>query len=229
VFSTRTTFVNDDLAELYGVTAPGATAISFVAVDLPEDGPRAGLLTSAAFLSMNAHETENSPTLRGKYVRERVLCQEVPPPPDDVNTDIPDAAGEANTLRERLEAHRDNPECAACHAFIDPPGFLFEHFDPLGAYRTEDNGYPIDASGELDGVPLADASELAALLGEDPRVGQCVVTQLFRHANGRLEDSGELPALVDIDDRFGDEGYRFGDLLVKLVTHDAFRTLGVAQ
>ncbi len=229
VFSTRTTFVNDDLAELYGVQAPGATAISFVAVDLPEDGPRAGMLTSAAFLAMNAHETENSPTLRGKYVRERVLCQAVPPPPDDVDTNVPDDMGEGKTLRERLEAHRDNPECAACHAFIDPPGFLFEHFDPIGAYRTEDNGYPIDASGELDGIELADAAGLAAVLGEDPRVGQCVVTQLFRHANGRLEQAGELPALVDINDEFGEQGYRFADLLVQLVTHEAFRTAGVAQ
>ena len=229
IFSTRTTFVNDDLAELYGVTAPGATAISFVAVELPEDGPRAGMLTSAAFLAMNAHETENSPTLRGKYIRERVLCQPVPPPPDDVDTTIPPDTGEGTTLRERLEAHRENPECAACHAFIDPPGFLFEHFDPIGVYRTEDNGYPIDASGELDGVVLDGAADLAALLGEDPRVGRCVAIQLFRHANGRLEQDGELTAIADIDDRFSARGYRFRELLIELVTHDAFRTVGLPQ
>lgn len=230
VYSTRTTFVNDDLAELYGVEAPGATAISFVPVDLPADGPRAGMLTFGAFLAMNAHETENSPTLRGKYVRERVLCQSVPPPPDDVDTNLPDDDGaEPRTLRERLDAHRTNPECASCHEFVDPPGFLFEYFDPIGQYRTLDNGYPIDASGELDGVELADATDLAALLGEDPRVGQCMVTQLFRHSNGRLETGGELPALVDVNEQFAEDGYRFRSLLLGMVTHDAFRTLGVAQ
>lgn len=229
VFSTRTTFVNDDLAALYGVTAPGATAISFVPVELPEDGPRAGLLTSGAFLAMNAHETENSPTLRGKYVRERVLCQSVPPPPDDVDTNLPEDQGEGGTLRERLEAHRDNPACAACHAFTDPPGFLFEHFDPIGVYRTEDNGYPIDASGELDGIELSDARDLAAVLGQDPRVGQCIATQLFRHANGRLEHSGEFSALMDLNDRFGARGYRFTELMLEMVTHEAFRTVGVQQ
>ena len=88
LFSTRETFVNDELATLYGVSAPEADAITFVPVTLPADGPRAGVLTTAAFLAMNAHPTETSPTLRGKYVRERVLCQTVQPPPDDVVTDL---------------------------------------------------------------------------------------------------------------------------------------------
>ena len=78
-------------------------------------------------------------------------------------------------------------------------------------------------------MELADATDLAALLGEDPRVGQCMVTQLFRHSNGRLEEGGELPALVDINDQFAEDGYRFRQLLLGMVTHEAFRTLGVAQ
>jgi len=229
LYSTRTTFVNDGLAALYGLEAPGATSVAFVPVELPEDGPRAGMLTFSAFLTMNAHETENSPTLRGKYVRERVLCQPVPPPPDDVDTSIPADTGEGKTLRERLEAHRENPECAACHAFIDPPGFLFENFDPVGSYRTLDNGYPIDASGDLDGEALADARGLADLLGQDSRVGQCIVTQLFRHSTGRLEEASELAALVDLDAQFEARGYRFRELLTMLVAHPSFRTVGVAQ
>ena len=141
LFRTRRTFVNAELATLYGVEAPGATAISFVPVELPDDGARAGLLTLGAFLAMNAHPTETSPTLRGKYVRERVLCELVPPPPPDVETDIePADPTMPRTLRERLEQHRTNPACAACHASIDPPGFLFEDFDSIGAVRTHDNG-----------------------------------------------------------------------------------------
>jgi hypothetical protein len=225
VFGTRTTFVNDELAALYGVDAHGASAIAYVPVELPENGPRAGLLTLGAFLAMNAHETETSPTLRGKYVRERVLCQVVPPPPDDVDTQIDPSDMEGKTLRERLEEHRENPSCAACHAFIDPPGFLFEHFDSIGAYRTEDNGWPIDASGDLDGIPLADARDLAEALKDDPRVGTCVVTQLLRHAHGRLEAQEERSIIDDLDARFEDEGYRFRALLLHVVSHDGFRFL----
>lgn len=230
IFGTRSTFVNEELAMLYGVEAPGASPIAFVPVELPADGPRAGLLTLGAFLTMNAHETEPSPTLRGKYVRERVLCQSVQPPPDDVDTNIPESeTGEHQTLRERLEAHADNPVCAGCHSFIDPPGFLFENFDSIGAYRTVDiEGYPVDAAGDLDGEPLANATELGPKLAADPRVGRCVVTQLFRHAQGRLETVDERDILTDLDDRFAADGYRFKRLLLDLVTHEGFRTLAPA-
>ena len=226
IYTTRNTFVTNHLAELYGVEAPGATPITFVPVELPADGPRAGLLTMSAFLTMNAHETDTSPTLRGKYVRDRVLCDEVPAPPDDVDLDIQPDGEEPKTLRERLELHQENPVCAGCHGFIDPPGFLFEHFDSVGAYREVDGqGLTIDASGDLDGTALADASDLGPLLAEDPRVGACVVKQLYRHAHGRLEQEGEAGALDEITAAFADEGYRFAELLPIFVTHDSFRYL----
>ncbi len=226
IYGTRNTFVNDELAMLYGIEAPGASPISFVPVELPEDGPRVGLLTLGAFLTMNAHETEPSPTLRGKYLRERVLCQEVQPPPDDVDTNIPESEGEAQTLRERLEQHAENTVCAGCHSFIDPPGFLFENFDSIGAFRTVDiGGHPIDSTGEFDGTPLDNATQLGPLLAQNDRVGQCVVTQLFRHAQGRLELEQEEDILTDLDERFAEDGYRFKRLLTTLVAHEGFRTL----
>jgi len=175
LFSTRRTFVNTALAKLYGVEAEGATAVAFVPVELPEDGHRAGFLTLGAFLTMNAHEATTSPTLRGKYLRERVFCDEVPPPPPDIDTDIDPSPTEPKTLRERLEQHRSNPACAGCHVLMDPPGFLFESFDAVGAHRTEDSGYPVDSSGELDGFPLANARELADLLATHERVSRCMV------------------------------------------------------
>jgi len=226
IYGARTTFVNEELALLYGVDAPGASPIAFVPAELPEDGPRVGLLTLGAFLTMNAHETETSPTLRGKYVRERVLCQTVQPPPDDIDTDLGEDEADAETLRERLEAHRENPTCAGCHSFIDPPGFLFENFDSIGTYRVQDqNGFPIDASGDLDGQPLDNATQLGPLLADDPRVGRCVVTQLFRHAQGRLENDDEYEIIGDLDERFEHGGYRFKRLLLLLTTHEGFRTL----
>ncbi len=226
IFSTRNTFVNSELAALYGIQAEGATAVTFVPVELPEDGPRAGLLTLGAFLTMNAHETENSPTARGKYVRARVLCQDVPAPPPDIDLNLePQAGDEGKTLRERLEEHRSNPVCAGCHAFIDPPGYLFENFDPIGAWRTLDNGQPIDASGDLDGTPLTSARGLADILKDDERVGRCIVTQLYRHAIGRREVGSERPGLDAVSDRFDAAGNRFRDLMLTLVTSEVFRTV----
>ena len=230
IFSTRDTFVNTELAALYGVDAEGATAVTFVPVTLPADGPRAGLLTLGAFLTMNAHETENSPTARGKYVRARVLCQDVPAPPPDIDLNLdPQEGEEGMTLRERLEEHRSNPVCAGCHAFIDPPGFLFENFDPIGAWRTLDNGKPIDASGDLDGVPLTSARDLAEVLKDDARVGRCMVTQLYRHAIGRREVTSERAGLDAVNTRFDAAGNRFRDLMLTLVTSEVFRTVSAEE
>jgi hypothetical protein len=228
IFSTRKTFVNAELAALYGVDAPGADATTFVEVELDADGPRAGMLTLGAFLTMNAHETQTSPTARGKYVRERVLCQTVPPPPPDVVTDLdPPGEGEApKTVREQLEEHRTNPACASCHSFIDPPGFLFENFDSIGVYRDILPGnLPVDATGDLDGKPLQNARDLANELENDARVAECMVKQLFRHALGRLDTKGETPALEEIQARFADVEYDFRGLMVELVSHPSFRTL----
>jgi hypothetical protein len=224
--------VNSDLAALYGVDAPGATTTEFVQVELPADGPRAGILTSGAFLTMNAHESYTSPTARGKYVRERVLCLDVPAPPPGVDTSLdPVMMGEQpKTVRERMELHRTNPSCASCHTFMDPPGFLFEHFDSSGAYRELQEGVlPIDSSGDLDGKPLNDARGLATVLETDERVGRCMVKQLYRHALGRLETSGEALAVENLAARFVVTSFDFRSLLLELVTHDAFRFVGTKE
>ena len=226
LFSTRTTFVNSELAALYGIDAPDATADTFVRAELPADGPRAGLLTLGAFLAMNAHPAETAPTLRGKYLRERVLCELVPPPPQDFDIGIDDGSEEPRTIRERMEQHAGNPACAGCHTVIDPPGFLFEGFDEAGVFRTADHaGNPVDTSGDLDGVLLADARELATHLATDPRVPACMVRQLFRHANGRLELEGEADALAGLVSAFAASGHQFRSLLVSLVASESFRTL----
>lgn len=225
LFTAPRTFVNAELAALYGVDAPGASAVAFAPVDLPTDGPRAGVLTLGAFLAMNAHPTETSPTLRGKFVQERILCASVPPPPDNVNLDISDPSGTPRTLRERLEEHRRNPDCAVCHEITDPPGMLFEHFDSVGVWRSHEPGGPVDASGGLGDVPLANARELAHVLADDPRVSACLVKQLYRHASGRLDVRTEARALDDLDRAFAASGYRFRDLLLELATSEAFRTL----
>ncbi|MEQ9321727.1 MAG: DUF1585 domain-containing protein, partial [Polyangiaceae bacterium] len=103
---------------------------------------------------------------------------------------------------------------------------LFESFDSIGAFRTLDNGYPIDSSGDIDGEPLADARDLADLLSDHELVGRCMVTQLYRHAQGRLDAKQERAAIDQLEALFEQSGYRFGELLVALVTHDGFRYVG---
>ncbi len=223
IFSAEHTFVNDALAELYGLEAPGADAITFVRTPLPPDGPRQGILTLGAFLTMNAHEVDTSPTLRGKYVKERVLCALVPPPPADISLELTDDPGQPRTLREKLEEHRNNPACAGCHQLIDPPGMLFEHFDAIGAWRDLDRGYPIDASGDLEGQPMEDARALARALREDERVAPCLTQQLFRHAHGRLDVEADETSLEQITEAFAANDHRFTALLRALVTHESFR------
>ncbi len=224
LFSDRRGYVNSELADLYGIDAPGASEVAFVPVEFGPEVPRAGILTLGAFLTMNAHETETSPTLRGKYVRERVLCMGVPAPPDDIDLNLAPQEDDPPTLRERLEQHRVDPVCAGCHSFIDPPGFLFEHYDSLGRYRDEAEGFPINAAGALDGVELNHARDLAEILRYDERVANCVARQLYRHANGRVETLGERQTMIDLQEDFASTGYRFQGLIRVLALSEGFRT-----
>jgi hypothetical protein len=229
LFSTRTSFVNAQLAALYEVEAPGASAYAFVPVTFPEGSPRVGVLTLGAFLTINAHPTETSPTLRGKALRERLLCQTVPPPPDNVSLELPEGGAEPRTLRERLEQHRDNPDCAGCHNFIDPPGYLFERFDSVGRYREEVGGLPVDSTGELNGVAMEDATGLGEVLMEDERLAACMVKQLYRHASARLDKPGEQAALEELEAEFERSGYRFNALLRALALSEGFRTVAMPR
>jgi hypothetical protein len=225
IFSARRAYVNDALADHYGLDAPGATPITFVPVDLPPDSPRAGILGLGAFLTMNAHAIDTSPTLRGKYILERVLCAKIPPPPGNVSLDLTTGADPDATLRDRLEQHREDPACSGCHSMMDPPGFLFESFDATGAWRTEDRGRPIDSSGKLYNVDLADAGELGDLLATHEDVGPCIVKQLFRHAHGRLDSLDDERALTELAAGFAADGHRFRGLLRALALHESFRVL----
>jgi hypothetical protein len=229
IFSQRRAFVNDVLAEHYGLHVPGASPISFVPVDLDPDGERAGVLGLGAFLVMNAHATETSPTLRGKYVVERVLCSTVPPPPGDVELDLSEETGEPQTLRERLEQHREDPACNSCHVLMDPTGFLFEHFDASGAWRDTEDGHAIDASGALEGQPLSGAGALGDALATHPDVGPCMARQFYRHAHGRLDADEESVTIDQISAAFADGGHRFGALQRAVVLHPSFRFVAAPE
>jgi len=220
MFDTRSTFINDDLGRLYNLG--GTQGASMVRVELPAQGPRAGVLTTAGFLALNAHAAATSPTLRGRFVRQYLLCQEIPPPPPGVLTSIPESTG-PRTLRQRLSQHVTDSTCAGCHNLMDPIGFGLEHFDALGVYRTTDNGLPVDATGEVDGVSFRNARGLATALRNHPRVGPCVSRQLFRYATAHKETDAEAAGLRALATQFQTDGHRLRALVVALVASDGFR------
>ena len=128
--TTRRTFIDRRLAAIYGVPAPDVDAAAWT--ELPQAGGRRGVLGHTSFLMLNAHNSTTSATLRGKFVRERLLCQVMPPPPADVDTSIPEADETSPTLRDRVAVHLEDPACSGCHELMDPIGLGFENFDAIG-------------------------------------------------------------------------------------------------
>jgi hypothetical protein len=228
LFSGRTTFVNAELARVYNL--PGIEGDAFQRFTFPANSPRAGILTSPGFLALNSHATATSPTFRGKYVRQALLCQEIPPPPPGVTTTLPEPDPNAGpqTLRQRLETlHLANPTCAACHNRMDPVGFGFESFDAIGAYRTTDNGLPVDPTGDLDGQRFRSTRELAELVARHENLGPCLSRMAYRYASAHLETDGETQTIEDVSTAFATSGYRFKDLVVAIATSDGFRLAAV--
>src|SRR5262249_49752651 len=137
-------FVSGGLAKVYGVATPMGDPTSPQMITFPSDQGRAGILTQAGFLSVQAHPDQTSPVLRGKFIRSKLLCQSVPPPPDDVDISPPEI-DQGGTARERFSLHLSaGSSCNACHSLMDPIGFAFENFDAIGQYRQTDNGKPVD-------------------------------------------------------------------------------------
>jgi hypothetical protein len=222
VFTTRETFVDDGLAAVYGLPPPGQGTM--VATTLPDSGARAGVLGTGAFLSVRAKISETTPTLRGRFVREVLMCQKVPDPPPNVNPNIPPPApGVMITRRQQLEQHRTSPSCAACHSLMDTIGLTMENFDAIGRYRDMDRGLPIDASGTLDGVPVSGPRELGQRMRESAAVHGCMMRNLYRYALGANESSGGEAWIPELERQFDQSGQRFADFALALVTSDLFR------
>jgi hypothetical protein len=222
LFTRRDTFVNEELANLYGIK--GIKGFDFKATTLPDDGKRMGILGHASFLATHSNPRASSPTKRGVAIRQTFMCDDIPAPPPDVSAIIPENAPNQaqKTLRERLAAHRDNPKCRSCHEVIDPVGLALENFDGLGEYRNTDAGKSIDASGDLDGDRFNDAADLFKILAKRPQVNRCLVNNLFRYALGHIESDGETPALEHLSKMWDDQNHNLKSLFSMLVVHDSF-------
>ncbi len=227
LITTRTTFVDRRLAAIYDV--PAAVEDGYGQVTLPASGLRRGLLGHVSFLASRSHPVSSSATLRGVFIREALLCEQVPLPPSNLNTAIPEASAAAPTLKERLIAHMLEPNCNGCHSFTDPPGFGLENFDGIGRYRSHDNGALIDPSGAIDGVQFKDAVELADAVANNPNYRKCLVEKVWAFANNRRPGKGTHGTLERLEDRFGDAGMRLRALFVDVVMDPSFRRLAVAK
>ena len=222
IFSAPYTFVNGALAQYYGI--PGVTGTTFLKTPLDGLG-RGGLLTQGGLLSMLGKANQTSPIHRGKFVREQLLCTELPPPPNDAVIKPPELSTTLTT-RERFTQHSADRACSGCHQLMDPIGLGFESFDGAGRYRATENGQAIDDSGNVTASdvsgPFHGVLELQAKLAASEQVRACVATKWFRYGYGRGETDADACSLGAIKTRFAAGGYKVRDLLAALTETDAF-------
>ncbi|MBM3793666.1 MAG: DUF1592 domain-containing protein [Acidobacteria bacterium] len=237
-YTANYTFLNADLAALYKLPVP---AEEFSKVMFPDTVDRGGgVLGHGAFLALTAKPADTSITARGLFVREHILCQQVPQPPPGVNTNLPAAEAKALTNRDKLQLHLANPACASCHNLIDPIGHGLEKFDGIGVHRekakvdlpkynrreeTQTVEADIDNSGWVAGIPNSEfrsPKELGRILAATPQCQECVVKQYFRYAMGRHEMPSDRPVIERAATRFRDSGFQFLEMVIELVKATEF-------
>jgi hypothetical protein len=223
VLTGTSTTVAAGLAALYGVKSVSGAATASVTLD---NHQRAGLFTQAAFLAAQGAEAGSHPVRRGKVVAQRLLCQELPPQPANVPPVKPEAPN--LSTRDRFADHATNPCAAACHGLLDPPGFAFEHYDGIGAWRDMDGGKPVDASGKLqqtlDGpLSFTSAIDMMGQLAASTDVHACVTRQWLRFALGRHEQDEEEGSLAAGYDAFVKSSFDLRELVVALAQSNTFR------
>jgi uncharacterized protein DUF1592/uncharacterized protein DUF1588/uncharacterized protein DUF1595/uncharacterized protein DUF1585/uncharacterized protein DUF1587 len=230
IFTFDETYIDATLAALYNMPAP-ASGFAWTPYATATAGARRGILSHGAFLSVAGKFGDTSPTQRGKLIRERLLCESIPPPPPNVNVDQPPTSPTSTCKYDRYEAHRSNGSCSGCHSQMDPVGFGLENYDQVGVFRTHDNG---DASciiagdgllfglGE-DGAPIGfnGPGELAQVLVDSGRLEQCLVTQVYRFAVGHRETDADARYIAALSASFA-AGHHFDDLILDLVTAEQF-------
>jgi hypothetical protein len=227
-FTSTDAQVNGDLATIYGVPpSPTATATDWRDVTL-DPTQRAGFLTRANFLASRAHQLEGSPPLRSVFIRDRLLC--LPPlvPPADADLSEPKpTTGNAQTNRQLFEARIAPATCKGCHTVINPMGYGLESYDAVGAYRTTDNGLPVDATGTISGTgdvdgPFTGGVELSAKLAKSKKVAACVAQSWFQYAVGRAPVTADDCRVAKLNLALADAGGDVRELLIALVKSPEF-------
>jgi hypothetical protein len=219
-------FMNEELASFYGDDVLDSVAgPEFRQVQLDRER-RAGLLTSAGLMATHANANQSSPVFRGKFVREQLMCNTLPPPPNDLVIEPPEL-DPSKTTKEQFEEIGANPSCAGCHTLMNPIGFIFEHYDGVGQWRDQQNGIPIDAIGEVVQTDDIDgeydgALEFAAALAGSTQVQECVSSQWFRFAYNRTVTEEDSCSVDQLNDVFRSSNFSIRSLLVALTQTNAF-------
>jgi len=192
-------------------------------------GERSGLLSQPGLMALLAYPDQSSPVARGVFVRERLLCQHLPPPPNDVVIEPPDPDPDATT-RERFAQHTADENCSGCHVLIDPIGFGFENYDAIGRWRTDENGLPVDASGSLDGLddteqsgPYDGVVEMSERLLASTDFRECMAHQWTTFALGREPSEADECAMEEIRRTLSTDGGDLREMLIAIAVSDAFR------
>ena len=219
------TFLNERLARHYGVS--GVRGSYMRRVMLPQDSPRRGLLGQGSILTVTSVGDRTSPVMRGAWVMENLMGAPVPRPPPGVEADLKAEEGMAkpSTVRERLERHRTNPSCAACHQIMDPIGFSLENFDLVGRWRDHEGASPIDTSGQLvDGTPLSSPQALrAALLARKDSFVTAFTEKLLTYALGRRIEYFDQPAIREIVRNADRQNDHFSAFVLGIVASEPFQ------
>lgn len=216
-------FLNARLAEHYGVEGVSGDQLRRHEMRSPRRG---GLVTQGSMLTVTSNPNRTSPVKRGKWILDNILGGTPPPPPPDVGAIEDDAkAMDESSLREKMERHRRDPNCAGCHARMDPLGFALDNFDGVGRWREKDGKWPIDDSGALpDGTKFNGAEGLQKLLvRRKDDFAEVLGSKLLTYALGRGLEPADDPTVQRIGGRAVKNGYRFSELVKGVATSDAFR------
>ena len=230
------TYLNRRNASLYGIGHEKSEAMK--RVSLPDGSRRGGILTQASVLMATANGVDTQPVLRGAWMLENIFGMPTPPPPADVPAIEPDTTG-AKSIRELLDRHKADANCARCHSKIDPPGFVLESFDPVGRYRDHypvyvkkddkiltRKGQPVETASVLpDGTKLDDITDLKRFLVKNPDIfARCLTEKLLVYATGRPMNFGDKKIIKSIVDNVKKRGNGFQDLIVEIVLSESFGT-----
>jgi len=219
------TFLNERLALHYGITDVKGSRFRRVELENPN---RWGLLGKGGILMATAYPNRTSPVLRGAWILETIMGTPPPLPPANVPTLAENEAGKvATTVRERLEQHRENPACNACHSFMDPLGFALDNFDAVGRWRDIDRytGTPVDASGIMpNGSSVNGPLELRAALMSRPELfARSISQKLLMYALGRPLTPEDMPTVRQIVRDAADQDYKFSTLVMNIINTDLFQ------
>jgi hypothetical protein len=219
-------YVDANVAKIFGATGVTGTTLQKITVDPTQ---RLGIMTHPAIMTVFATDTSSHPIKRGVFFWDKFLCSPLPNPPPDVPPFVPPPPGQS--LRQDYEIMTSKGTCPACHSLINPVGFLFEHYDSMGYYRTvDDNGLPVNSATTIVGtsdtmldMPTTDAVQFASRLGaDDSVVASCMVKELYRYTVKRKEASGDMQSLATLTDTFNQSGRSVKALLTGLTQSEAF-------